>query len=260
MKATGRPFAVRGAPFRSGPDDIQTPTSTVTWTGDHMGRGMIFWIGRDRRAALGRLGCITAAGEALAAECAAVQVALAPSQRAARFLALQSRQERMHARVFRAVAVLMAGGRSDDDLAKLFEPVRHRLAKELEAGRFAESLVGMQVVVEAMGAVTLGELDAALRARGEAFAPLRRQILLQESSHHASGVRWLERLLVSGRAAPRAVARAGEGYVAAIEGVIDRCAYLAADLDRQPESVRVAFRAALPPWLSDPERLLGACD
>jgi hypothetical protein len=221
---------------------------------------MIFRIGRDRRAALGRLGRIMAAGEALAAECAAVQVALAPSQRAARFLALQSRQERMHARVFRAAAVLMAGVSSDDDSAKLFEPVRHRLAEDLGAGRFAESLVGMQVVVEALGAVTLGELDAALRARGELFAPLRRQILLQESAHHAFGVRWLERLLVAGRVAPSAVARAGEGYVAAIEGVIDRCADLAADLDRHPESLRVGFRAALPPWLSDPEHRLGASD
>ena len=43
---------------------------------------MTFGIGRDRRAALGRFGRIMAAGEALAAECAAVQVARLPPRSA----------------------------------------------------------------------------------------------------------------------------------------------------------------------------------
>jgi 1,2-phenylacetyl-CoA epoxidase catalytic subunit len=218
---------------------------------------MTLLMRRDKRVALGRLIRIVAAGERLAAECACRQARLAPSRRATRFLALQGRQEHMHARVFGAAAVLLAAARSDDLAESLFEPFRRMLADDLAAGRFTESLVGMQVVLEALGAVILGELDAALHARGAPLATLRREILRQEHSHHAFGVRWLERLVVSGRARPSAVASAADGYVAAIEGVLDRCRDLAADLDRQPETLTVAFRAALPPWLNRPEQTLG---
>jgi len=218
----------------------------------------MFWFVRERGCAVGRLCRIMAAGEALAADCARMQAPLAPSRRAAAFLALQSRQERLHASVFRAGAVMLSGVRSGDDADRLFDPVRRCLAEDLAAGRFAESLVGLQVVVEALGAVVLGELDAVLSARGAPLASLRREIRSQESSHHAFGVRWLERLLMAELAAPRAIARAGEGYVAAMDGVIDRCRDLAFHLDRQPASLTQAFRAALPPWLSRPERVLGS--
>jgi hypothetical protein len=220
----------------------------------------MLWLARNRHYAVGRVCRIMAAGEALAADCARRQAPLAPSRRAAAFLALQSRQERMHASVFRAGAVLLSGARSGDDDDRLFAPVRRRLAEDLAAGRFAESLVGMQVVVEALGAVILGELDGALRARGALFAALRHEILREESSHHAFGVRWVKRLLMAELVAPRAIARAGEGYVAAMDGVIDRCRDLAVDLDRQPESLTEAFRAALPRWLSRPERVFGSRD
>lgn len=200
-----------------------------------------------------------AAGEALAAQCAGAQAQLAPSRRAAGFLDLQSRQERTHARIFRAGALLLGSLRRDDFAVSLFHPVRRRLAGDLAAGRFAASLVGMQVVVEALGAVILSELDALLLARGAPFAATRREILRQESSHHAFGVRWVERLLVTERAVPREIARAAEDYVAALEQVLDRCRDLAADLDRQPEALIPAFRAALPAWLADVESVGGGC-
>jgi hypothetical protein len=141
-----------------------------------------------------------AAGERIARDCAAHQGAICVDPQLRRCFRTQSRQEAVHALVFDTTAALLARdtpprGRLQDSLAQY----RSRLQRDLHAGRLAESLIGLQVVLEGVGAAVLGELDLALARHGDSHPRLRRTLLAQEQAHRDFGVRALARLVRNGR-------------------------------------------------------------
>ena len=140
-------------------------------------------------------------GEQLAHECAQRQATLATGGNIRRFLALQARQERFHAEVFSQIMLTLdpraAVATADSPACRAMVQWQRRLSADLAARDLPSSLVGMQLVLEGVGAAILKDVDSALDRRGERFAALRRTLRRQEEAHHAFGLRTLERLAAS---------------------------------------------------------------
>lgn len=143
-------------------------------------------VAAPRRAALGGFLRHLAHGERIAERVARRQAAHAPDARAARFLASQARQESMHAVVFTTAATALGvpAGAIDDAPYAAYEAALHGA---LDDGDLVASVVGTQVVLEALGDALLARLDRGLAAHGAGFVRLRRRIRAQEAAHHAFG-------------------------------------------------------------------------
>ncbi|MBK9115329.1 MAG: hypothetical protein IPM22_06745 [Betaproteobacteria bacterium] len=164
-----------------------------------------------RRDALGCFLRHLARGERIAERVAHRQAALAPDAPAARFLASQARQEAMHAAVFdAAAAALRVPADAIDDAP--YAAYEARLAAALDRGDFVASVVGTQVVLEALGDALLARLDRGLAAHGAGFVRLRRRIRAQEAAHHAFGRALLDRLVATGGATDAAVGAHERAY------------------------------------------------
>jgi hypothetical protein len=73
-----------------------------------------------------------------------------------------------------------------------------RIDAAAHAGRYLECILATQVILESVGELLLGELDAALTRRGAGFQRLRRLFLAQEAAHHAFGHALMSAALASG--------------------------------------------------------------
>lgn len=123
------------------------------------------------------------------------QALIAPNTAMRSFLASQSRQEALHAAAFRAALRLASRRHSyPDPLARALDRFAARLHADLDAGWLEGSLIGLQGVLEGIGAVALGAPRTELASIGARFVPLRHVLLAQEESHHRHGLRWLARL------------------------------------------------------------------
>lgn len=162
-------------------------------------------VAAPRRAALGGFLRHLAHGERIAERVARRQAALAPDVRAARFLANQARQEAMHAAVFTAAAAALGvpAGAIDDAPYAAYEAALHGA---LDGGDLVASVVGTQVVLEALGDALLERLDRGLAAHGAGFVRLRRRIRAQEAAHHAFGRALVGTLVARGVAGDETIA------------------------------------------------------
>jgi hypothetical protein len=140
----------------------------------------------ERRRALGMFLRHLERGERIAQRIAGRQVALAPDTRAARFFRSQARQEGLHARVFDTAARWLhaAPGELPRDPYDAYE---QHLQRAADRGDYAETVVGTQIVLEALGEVLLARLEGGLARHGAGFGMLRRMMLAQEAAHHAFG-------------------------------------------------------------------------
>jgi hypothetical protein len=205
---------------------------------------------RNRARELARAATLLEAGERLALHAASAQAAIAPEPRAARFFALQARQEAFHARVFAATATFLAPGPGvAHPGAAALAAYRARLAADLDAGDLWSSVVGVQVVLEALGVAVLGEVEGRLARHLPALAPLQRVLARHEAAHHAFGVEGVQRARASGEfAGPRAGAAAAD-YRALATGLLAACAELLDGLGETPAPYAVRFETLLPTWL-----------
>ncbi len=140
-----------------------------------------------RREAIGLFLRHLALGERVAQHGAARQARLAPTPRAARFFRAQARHEALHASVFD----LAAAGLGAAALAPAPCPYRAydaQLATAAQRGDYADTVVGTQLVLEALGEILLDRLDAGLERHGTGLHRLRRLLRAQEAAHHAFGV------------------------------------------------------------------------
>lgn len=190
-------------------------------------------------------------GEQLAQECAQRQATLATGANIRRFLALQARQERFHAEVFRQIVLALdpraALTPADSPACRAMIQFRQRLSADLDARDLPSSLVGMQIVLEGAGAAILKDIDDALDRRGERFAALRRTLRRQEEAHHAFGLHALKRLTASQpELTPRLCAAASDYQrlsAAVMSGCDEAFQALGATTPRPPP---------LPAWLCEP--------
>ena len=192
-------------------------------------------IGTDLKGQLARVFQVLVAGEHLAQECALKQTALATERKTRSFFVTQAQQERQHARIFQSAASALAprGNVSHSPALRALHRYGERLTADLECGNLAGSLVGMQVVLEGVGAMVLNAMDAELNRRGDHYAALRRRLLLQEDAHHAFGLRCLEQLCANTPAVSHSLVAAGREYSALSIDILSACEehffYLGAD-------------------------------
>ena len=129
---------------------------------------------------------------------------LLPRRNSGRFLQTQAHQEAFHAVVFQGVIHWLAPrGPADAAPPSSMERYRGLMESALARGDLAESLLALQVLLEAMGDVVLEAIDTGSERRGLGFRRLRRVLRQQEQTHHAFGVHQLVNL-VSADATQRA--------------------------------------------------------
>lgn len=187
------------------------------------------------------------------------QAAMAADPAMRRFLVLQSRQEASHARVFGAALRLTTRrSRCPGRLAGALSAFEARLYADLDAGRLESSLIGLQGVLEAIGAVALSAPMTELSAIGARFVPFRATLLRQEAMHHRYGRYWLARLAAGNGCAGDALHRSWREYAdlgdAALSASVE--IFEGFDIDQRTylDAGRAAIRAELLVTAATPAR------
>ncbi len=207
----------------------------------------------SRARELARAASLLEEAERLALHAASGQAAIVRDPRAARFFALQARQEAFHARVFATTAAFLAPGPviAHPGEAAL-AAYRARLDGDLDAGDLWTSVVGVQVALEALGAAVLGEVEERLVRHLPGLVPLHRVLARQEAAHHAFGLRLVERAAVRGELAAPQVRAAVAHYRPLAVGLLAACAELLDGLGDSPAPYAARFEALLPAWFLAP--------
>lgn len=134
-------------------------------------------------------------GEVLAARIAQRQSDLAPVPWMRRALAVQAAQERSHAAIA-GIAVRLLGpvAGAHRDAPDVIAGLRRQLERDLDAGRLACSMIGLQGVVEHLGEAVLDRLGRHAHPAGAVLHALRTKVLAQERGHVLLGSRCLRTL------------------------------------------------------------------
>lgn len=132
-------------------------------------------------------------GERIAHDVAVRQAAICDNAKAGRFFTLQASQESIHATVFHAATAMLAprARMMLTNAVTALDTYRRHLAHDLERGHLVSTIIGLQIVLEGLGALTLAHINLALSRYGARFAPYKRLLEQQEDTHHAFGCRWL---------------------------------------------------------------------
>jgi len=190
-------------------------------------------------------------GEQLAFDCASAQVALFDDAASRKFLLNQARQEKFHYRVFKSgIGILAPRGVSATPGKKEMQAYRHLLEEALQRGDRAETLLGMQVMLEGLGDVALGHIGAGFEPRGLQllFRRVRHLVAGQEDAHHSFGLRRLQSLSED-EPLRQALAARGQDYLELLERLLDSVAELFESFDEDPEMYKRELHRGLPEWL-----------
>lgn len=190
-------------------------------------------------------------GEQLAYDCASAQARLFDDRASRNFLANQARQEKFHYLVFKSgIGILAPKGISGTPGKPEMQAYRRLLEAALRRRDRAESLLGMQVLLEGLGDVTLKHICSGFRQRGLEFmyCRIRHLVAGQEDAHHSFGLRRLQSLL---REAPTAavMARPSQDYLELLDQMLASFAVIFESLDEDPAVYRQEFVQGLPDWL-----------
>ncbi len=189
-------------------------------------------------------------GEQLARDCAKAQAALAPDEGMRRFLQGQARQEGYHALVFQGVITwLVPRHLGECPLLPPLDRYRALLEQAIHQGRFAETLMAEQIILEGLGEAILGRIEFGLAKRQAPFGRLRRILLHQEEAHHAFGHRALERAIAGGQASREDLRLRAREYLALTDEMVITLADLFESIDEAPSLYTANAKSYLPQWL-----------
>lgn len=205
----------------------------------------------EKRQHIARLFDFLLLGEQLAFDCASQQVRFFEDKASQNFLRNQARQERFHYQVFKSGTGLIAPkGVSGTPGKEAMQAYRRLLEEALARGDQAETLLGMQVLLEGLGDVTVQHIDSGFgnRKLGNLCRRVRHLITGQEDAHHSFGISRLQQCLVGTRA-PEKLVRRGEDYLDLIEQLVASTADLFAEFDEDPRQYLDELQQGLPDWL-----------
>jgi hypothetical protein len=155
-------------------------------------------LASEERRQIARLFNFLLQGEQLAFDCASKQSMIFDDRISRRFLKAQARQEALHAKIFKAgIGILTPRGIGEPLAKKQMNEYRRLLEANLEHGHRAESLLGMQIIFEGLGDITLTRISDGFPTRGLAFRRVRHLIVGQEDAHHSFGLRRFQQELGS---------------------------------------------------------------
>ena len=208
------------------------------------------FFAKDERKHIASLFNFLMQGEHLAMECARQQARIFPDASSKRFLANQARQENFHAKVFKAgIGLLAPRGIGAPPGQKPMQSYRRLLEEALTRGDCEESLIGMQIVLEGLGDVTLERISAGFPARGAGFERVRHLVLGQEDAHHGFGMARLEKFIGANDDVSSYLLGRTEDYLWLTEQMMQEVAPLFEYFDEDPAEYSAELRTKLPTYL-----------
>lgn len=190
-------------------------------------------------------------GEQLAFDCASRQIQFFGDRASQNFLRNQARQEKFHYRVFKSgVGLIAPKGISGTPGKEAMQAYRRLLEEALARGDQAETLLGMQVLLEGLGDVTVRHISDGFgnRKLGNLCRRVRHLITGQEDAHHSFGINRLQQCF-DGDRAPQQLLSRSEDYLELIEQLVISTTDLFAEFDEDPQQYLDEFRESLPDWL-----------
>ena len=160
--------------------------------------------------------------EAISRDVALRQAALAPTPQLRHALLHQGRQEAMHAGLFgAALRCVPSRAGCPAPVARVLHDYARHLHADIDAGRLAASMVGLQWVFEGLGTAALEPSShATLIQLCDRLVPLGKLILQQEAAHRRLGRLWVPRLAARLNAGEMSVLVAASVEYAALAGAI----------------------------------------
>lgn len=210
----------------------------------------MFILPREHRQ-IARLFDFLLQGEQLAFDCASQQIHLFEDRASQNFFRNQAHQEKIHYRVFKSgIGILAPKGISGTPGKKAMRSYRQLLEAALQRGDQAETLLGMQVLLEGLGDITLKHIDAGFEQRRLQFLcqRVRHLIVGQEDAHHSFGVRRLQ-LCLQDAAVAESLTRRSQNYFEILEQLLESVADLFEYFDENPQLYIDEFQQSLPDWL-----------
>ena len=205
----------------------------------------------NERVPIARLLKFLEHGEQLAHDCAGAQAGLATDPRERKFLLTQARQEAYHALVFQgAIAWLAPRHLGECPLLPPLERYRCLVEEAILHGRFAETLMAEQIILEGLGEAILARIEFGLAKRQAPFGRLRRVLLQQEEAHHAFGARALERERAAGHTTYEELRHCAGEYLVLTHEMVTTLTDLFEDIDEDPAFYASSAKNYLPVWLN----------
>jgi len=206
----------------------------------------------DEKKQISRLFAFLLQGEQLAFDCASKQVELFTDKHSKKFLKNQARQERFHCQVFKSgVGILTPRGVSNIPGEKEMRTYRQLLTEAWERGDKAESLLGMQIMLEGLGDVAVNHISAGFDYRnvGLMCRRVRHLILGQEDAHHTFGLNRFNELY-EGDAIPGYLVQRSQDYLELLDSLMLSLSELFDYFDESVELYLDEFYDALPEWIT----------
>ena len=206
----------------------------------------------DERQQISRLFAFLLQGEQLAYDCASKQALLFDDKPSQKFLKNQARQERFHCQVFKSgVGILTPRGVSNIPGKKEMQAYGQLLTEALERGDQAESLLGMQIIMEGLGDVAVKHISAGFDYRDIGFMcrRVRHLILGQEDAHHAFGVQRFNSLYAD-QPMPDHLIQRSQDYLELLESLMHSVSELFEYFDESAELYIDEFYDDLPDWIA----------
>ena len=153
-------------------------------------------LASEERFQIARLFNFLLQGEQLAFDCATKQADLFQDPLSKRFLRAQAHQEALHVKILKAgIGILVPRGVGEPIAKSAMADYRRLLEAALDRGDASESLLGMQIILEGLGDITLNRISAGFSTRGLTFRRVRQLIVGQEDAHHSFGLRRFQHMM-----------------------------------------------------------------
>ena len=203
-------------------------------------------IGSDEKKHIARFLGFLLSGEKIAHRCSARQARLCDDVTMKRFLLKQSRQEKFHAITFQSAILWLAPKGVSKPAEKQMQQYESILTAATDNNDLFNSIVGLQVILEGMGDITLSHLDTGIRQRSIGYQKIRRAILAQEDSHHEFGVSYLKTNIT-----PTSGSSNVANYLSLINEMLDSVQGLFDYFDEDVNQYKDEFNDILPGWIHE---------
>ena len=191
-------------------------------------------------------------GEVLAHDCAKRQAQLCNQSEHRKFLKKQSRQEFFHAKVFdQGINLLNSKGLGSPLGKRPMQRYRMMIEDALDRGDLNESLLGMQIILEGLGDVTLEKSNTKFLNSGTTFDKLRNIVLGQEDAHHQFGLNYFEQQYASDTEIPSYLVDRARDYISLTHEMLDSVQSLFEYFEVNSEDYKKLMFRDLPNWLKN---------
>ncbi|UTW45726.1 hypothetical protein KFE80_02090 [bacterium SCSIO 12696] len=206
----------------------------------------------DESIQIARMLQVLKQGEEVARDCARMQAQLRHKYepRVAKFLRSQARQEHFHAQTIQA-GILWATPKAhrQNTHSPAMESLYRRCCQAIKEGRYAESVLAIQIVLEGMGETVLRAIDSNMERRRLGLKKLRHIIVHQEVAHHTFGLRELDKAVAAEGMEQSEVVRLSQEYLDLSERVFAELDTVFEYFGESEQKFQTSVKDALPEWL-----------